>query len=95
MRRHPFRHTLRGHLVLTCGHLHVHITDPEYTDDLAAFLRRCECTVRVVGPGLLDADVRPLPISASLRRPELELGSYVSIWCVLRRTDARLAAASG
>ena len=68
--------------------MHVEISDPEYTDDLAVFLRRCECTVHVVAPGLLEAEPRVLPIDPALRHSRLELDAYVGIWSAIRHTRA-------
>jgi hypothetical protein len=70
--------------------MRVTITDPSYTDDLVEFLRRCECTVGVVSPGVLDVEARALPIDPSLRQPELELDAYLGIWSALRRATASL-----
>jgi hypothetical protein len=71
--------------------MRVEITDPSYTDDLVQFLRRCDCSVDVVAPGLLEVEPRELPIESSVRQPELELDAYLGIWSVLRGADARVA----
>lgn len=72
--------------------MRVTITDPSYTDDLVDFLRRCECTSAVVGPGVLDVETRELPVDPALRHSELELDAYLGIWSALREAKASLAA---
>ena len=71
--------------------MRVEITDPAYTDDLVEFLRRCDCTVRTVGPGVLDVHACELPITDYLRRPELEVDAYLGIWSTLRGAHAAVA----
>ena len=73
--------------------MRVHLTDTTLTDDLVQHLQRCECTVHVVAPGVLDVEVRHLPIDPTLRRPELELDSYLRLWAALRKGEAWLVAA--
>jgi hypothetical protein len=68
----------------------VEISDPAYTEDLIAFLERCDCTVEIVATGLLDVAPRELPIDASLRQPELEVEAYVGIWSALRSATAKV-----
>jgi hypothetical protein len=58
--------------------MRIKLSDPVRTDDLVDFLRRCDCTVDVVGAGLLEVEPRELPIDPVLRRPELELDAYLS-----------------
>jgi hypothetical protein len=74
--------------------MHIEISDPEYTDDLVAYLRRCDCTVQVVAPGRLHVEARALPVDPALRRPELELDSYLKVWGLLRCVEARVVAAA-
>ena len=74
--------------------MHVELTDPEYTDDLVAYLRRCDCTVHVVAPGHLEVEARALPIDPTIRRPELELDSYLRVWGLLRNVEARVVCAA-
>ena len=74
--------------------MHVEISDSEYTDDLVAYLRRCDCTVEVVAPGRLHVQARALPIDESIRRPELELDSYLKVWGLLRRVEACVVGAA-
>jgi hypothetical protein len=71
--------------------IRVELTDPAQTDDLVEFLRRCDCTVTVVGPGALEVAPRDLPIDPKLRQPELELDAYLGIWSALRGVSASLA----
>ena len=72
--------------------MRVTITDPSFTDDLVEFLRRCECTSAVVGPGVLDVETRELPVDPELRHAELELDAYLGIWSALRDATASLVA---
>jgi hypothetical protein len=71
--------------------MRVELTDPAQTDDLVEFLRRCDCTVTLVEPGVLEVDPRDLPIDPALRQPELELDAYLGIWSALRGASASLA----
>ncbi len=73
--------------------MRVHLTDPANTDGLVQHLRRCECSVQVVAPGVLDVDVRALPIDPKLRQPEVELDSYLRLWAALGKGEAWLVAA--
>jgi hypothetical protein len=73
--------------------MNVEIKDASYTDDLAAFLRCCDCAVERVRPGLLDVEPCELPIDASLRKPELELNSYLKIWSMLQPATATIVGA--
>jgi hypothetical protein len=70
--------------------MRVEVTNPSHTDDLVAFLRRCDCTVEVVAPGLVEVEPRELPIDHALRRPELEVEAYLGIWSALRGARAFL-----
>jgi hypothetical protein len=70
--------------------MRVEVTDPSHTDDLAEFLRRCDCAVEVVMPGLVEVEPRELPIDRALRRPELEVDAYLGIWSALRGAKAFL-----
>lgn len=70
--------------------MRVEITDVSQTNDLAEFLRRCDCTVEVVAPGVVEVEPRELPIDPALRQPELELDAYLGIWSALRRVRAVL-----
>jgi hypothetical protein len=70
--------------------MRIKLSDPVRTDDLVDFLRRCDCTVDVVGAGLLEVEPRELPIDPALRRPELELDAYLGIWSALRGASATL-----
>ena len=70
--------------------MHVEIDNASYTDALAVFLRSCDCTVEVAGPGLLDVEPHALPIDAEVRRPELELNSYLKIWSALQPASATI-----
>ena len=72
--------------------MRVEISDPTHTDDLVEFLRRCDCTVQAVGPGVLDVHARELPITDDLRRPELEVDAYLGIWAALRGAHAAVTA---
>ena len=58
----------------------IKLTDPVRTDDLVHFLRRCDCTVDVVAPGLLEVEPRELSSDPTLRQPELELDAYLGLW---------------
>lgn len=68
--------------------MRVELTDPSYADDLVAFLRACDCTVEVLAPTVLDVEPQALAVDASLRRPELEIDTYLGIWSALRRSSA-------
>jgi hypothetical protein len=68
--------------------VHVEIENPSYTRDLADFLRRCECTVDVVSPGLVEVEPRALPVDPSIRRSRVELDAYLGIWSAMRQTRA-------
>ena len=57
--------------------MQVRLTDPDYTDRLATFLRSLGQTAIVAGPGQLELDV---PGTASARA---ELGIYLRVWKVL------------
>ena len=70
--------------------MRVEVTDPSSTDDLVAFLRRCDCAVEVLQPGVLDVEPRALAVDASLRKPELEVDAYLGLWSALRRANAAL-----
>jgi hypothetical protein len=72
--------------------MHVEIDNPSYTDDLAAFLRSCDCTVEVLRPGLLEVEPYELPISTELRKPDLELNSYPRTWSALQPAAATIVA---
>ena len=57
--------------------MQVRLTDPNYTDRLATFLRSLGQTAIVAGPGQLELDV---PGTASAR---VELEIYLRVWQVL------------
>lgn len=68
----------------------VEISDPAHTENLVAFLERCDCTVEIVATGVLHVAPRELPIDPSLRQPELEVEAYVGIWSALRSATAKV-----
>lgn len=70
--------------------MRVEVTDPTSTDDLVEFLRRCDCIVRVLAPGVLDVEPRALPVERALRRPEVEVEAYLGVWSMLRGASAEL-----
>jgi hypothetical protein len=57
--------------------MQVRLTDPDYTDRLATFLRSLGQTAIVAGPGQLELDV---PGTTSAR---VELEIYLRVWQVL------------
>jgi hypothetical protein len=71
--------------------MRVEVSDPSHTDDLVDFLRRCDCTVEVVAPGVVEVEPHELPIDSNLRQPELELDAYLGIWSALRGASASVA----
>jgi hypothetical protein len=70
--------------------MRVEVTNPSHMNDLVEFLPRCDCTVEVVAPGLVEVEPRKLPIDHALRRPELEVDAYLGIWSALRGARAFL-----
>jgi hypothetical protein len=68
--------------------MHLRLSDPSYTDRLAAFLRSVGQTAVVTGPGLVEVDV--VPAEGSL----VELDIYLGVWDVLYPgTEVQLGAA--
>ncbi|HEX9380240.1 MAG TPA: hypothetical protein VF891_01985 [Gaiellaceae bacterium] len=57
--------------------MQLRLSDPNYTDRLANFLRSLGQTAIVAGPGQLELDV---PTTSSSR---VELGIYLRVWKVL------------
>ncbi len=57
--------------------MQLRLSDPDYTDRLANFLRSLGQTAIVAGPGQLELDVRATGSS------QVELGVYLRVWKVL------------
>jgi fructoselysine-6-P-deglycase FrlB-like protein len=57
--------------------MQLRLSDPDYTDRLANFLRSLGQTAIVAGPGQLEVELPPLPDAAA------ELGIYLRVWKVL------------
>ena len=68
--------------------MRVEVSDSSHTDDLVEFLRRCDCMVDVVAPGVVDVKARELPIDPMLRRPEVEVEAHLGVWSALRAAKA-------
>jgi len=66
----------------------IEVDNPSYTRDLADFLRRCDCTVGVVSPGVIEAEPRALPIDPAVRRSRVELEAYLGVWSAMGQTRA-------
>ena len=54
--------------------MQVRLTDPDYTDRLATFLRSLGQTAIVAGPGQLELDLPGTPAA------RVELGIYLRVW---------------
>jgi hypothetical protein len=57
--------------------MHLRLSDPDYTDRLANFLRSLGQTAIVAAPGQIELDLTPT------RDALVELGIYLRVWKVL------------
>ena len=60
----------------------VKLEDRSLLSDLVDYLQRCDCKVGFSG-GLLDVRPRQLPVDLSLDYEELEVDSYLKVFCAL------------
>jgi hypothetical protein len=58
------------------------LSDPTYVDDLVAYLRRCECSVDVIGRGVIEAS--PLHSNVEPAYLRMELDAYLRVWREMR-----------
>jgi hypothetical protein len=54
------------------------VSDPEWVDDLVAYLRRCGCAADVVGRGVAEAAPPRANVASSYLR--MELDAYLRVW---------------
>jgi len=68
--------------------LRIQLENSALAGDLATFLRRCDCTVTLLGDHLLAVDARALPVDPSIRQAELEVASYLRVWSAINDDTA-------
>ena len=51
--------------------------------DLVSYLRRCDCTVTIIGDRTLEVTARELPVDPMVRQADLEIASYLRVWSAL------------
>lgn len=54
------------------------VSDPLFVDDLVAFLRRCECSVVILGSQAIDA--MPPHSAQEFAYLRMELDAYLRVW---------------